>query len=155
MKNSRLKTIIVILSLLVFMLSLTQNAYCTGNCASGLLAFLTGWLGMVVELGDIISSVLEKDAPFNTELGSSLIWLANPLYFASLFFFSISGRAGLLFSVITLLTMACFPLFSQVLINEAGHYGTIKSLEPGYYLWLGSAAILFFGSLILLVKRED
>lgn len=155
MKNSRLKTIIVFLSLLVFILSLTQNAYCTSECASGLLAFLTGWLGMMVELGDLISSVLEKDTPLNSELGSSLTWLANPFYFASLFFFSISGRTGIIFSIITLLIMASFPMFSKVLINEAGHYGTIKDLGTGYYLWLGSAVILFFGGLILLIKRED
>lgn len=110
---------------------------------------------MMVELGDLISSVLEKDTPLNSELGSSLTWLANPFYFASLFFFSISGRTGIIFSIITLLIMASFPMFSKVLINEAGHYGTIKDLGTGYYLWLGCAVILFFGGLILLIKRED
>ncbi len=128
-----MKTIFLITSIALFLVSLTQKCYLTDFAndkgMSSLLALLTGWLGVIMSHGPAIS------------------WLANPALAVSWILFSSNSKYALLVSLVTLCLMVSFLFFKKVLVNEAGHYGTIIRYEPGYWLWLASAIVMIAGTI--------
>ncbi|MDQ1804899.1 hypothetical protein ACNFU2_16010 [Chryseobacterium sp. PTM-20240506] len=122
--------IIFAISLVIFLISLTQVAvYTQGRETDASNCFLLGWL----------------------ELENNIAWLANPLLF-------ISWLALLLkqvkVSVISSLIAFCLSLFyfssKTIIIDEAGNESAIISFGAGYYLWVTSCLCMVVGSSILL-----
>lgn len=147
MKKKTLNTIVVLLSLVLYALSLTQTAYCAGDCTSGIGALLLGPLGIMVEVSNLLSYVLDtisgSSVEFTNPIGATFIWLANPLWLLALVLFVINKKTSLIFSIISLLTMLTFLACSNVIqSNESGGYTAIAYIGPGYWLWVLSAAVI-------------
>ncbi len=127
------KVIGVIIGIL-FLSSLTLECYLVDGEKSigsfGLIAFLLGWLNF-----DIVG----------------LIWLANPLFFISLFiliFFSKKRKAALFLSLIAFLLAISFTQVEEIIKNEAGFTGKITGYLTGYWLWVSANFTLFLYLLI-------
>lgn len=128
-----MKNIFIISSIALFLVSLTQKCYITDftndKGISSLLALLTGWLGVIMCHGPAIS------------------WLANPFLIISWVLFLTNSKYALLVSLVTLCFMVSFLFLKKILVNEAGHYGTIIRYESGYWLWLASAVVMITGTI--------
>jgi len=97
---------------------------------SGLVALLWGWWGL-----------LTCDFP----------WLANPLYFAALFFALIGMRAtGQVLSGLAFATGLLSLRVREWWFNEASAT-QIEKLGPAFYFWITSFLVLF---LMLFVRRK-
>jgi len=125
---NNLRRVVLILSILIFVTSLTQNCYCTTkDCSSSIGAFLFGFFG-------ILSGVVS--------------WFANPALFYSWIHIKDNERSTLL-SLLSLFLACIFMIYRKVGSDEAGHTSEIVSYELGYWLWLISIAIAFFGNLLI------
>lgn len=131
MKKSQ---IVLIISVVIFIVSLTQNAVYTKNSEMhAFVCFILGWADL--------------------EVGKS--WLANPLLAISWFFMLIKQiRISIVFSFIA----CCLALFylsaDTIVVNEAGTKSAIISLGLGYYLWVMSCLSMLIGSIIVLVYPQ-
>ena len=128
------KKIFVIISIFIFLISLTQKAFYVDNefenSISSIFCLLMGWLGM---------------AGFGA---SCFVWLANPLLFISWGLILKNKKIALRFSLAACIFSISFLLFKRVLIDEAGSYSKIISYGSGYWLWISSMLIPFFGCLL-------
>ncbi|WP_395655364.1 hypothetical protein [Flavobacterium sp.] len=131
-KNVKILTIS--LSVLMFLASLTQNAYYLGEHEEsvgsfGLIAFLLGWMGV---------------------FGAGISWLANPFLIISWGILTFGNlKKSLILSVLALLFSLSFMLFNDIIANEGGGHKVITSYDIGYYLWVSSCGINLLGNLIL------
>jgi hypothetical protein len=128
MKKSQ---IVLVVSLLLFIISLTQTAvYTQGSEMQAFVCFILGW----AELFD-----------------DGIAWLANPLFFIAIFFLLI--KQVKISTVLSFLAV-CMSLYylsaETITVNEAGHRSPIVSYGPGYYLWIVSCLSLLIGNLIFL-----
>jgi len=121
-----LKKKVTILSLLIYIISLTQVAFCTGHCIYSYSTVLVGWMGLIIG-------------------GANFAWLVNPLL-AFLWFYPIKNNR-ILFSINVLaLILALLPLFiREIAVDEAGTPRYINSFGPGYWLWILSIVVLLVG----------
>jgi hypothetical protein len=81
---------------------------------------------------------------------TNLIWLANPLLFAS--WLAILQRLRLravACSVAAFGLGGAFLLASKVMASESGYPSAVTGYKAGYWLWLASMAIASFASLLL------
>jgi hypothetical protein len=121
------------LTVLLFVLSLTQNAYYINDGeesigALGLIALLLGFFG--------ISS------------GSGIAWFANPCLFMSFIHLKRDNlRKAKIFSFISVIFGLSFLFFDNVISNEGGTTAEITSYGIGYWLWLSSLICNFLGIL--------
>ena len=134
------KKYFLVISIGLFLISLSQRAYCTnGDCGeigSGLLIFLSGFFGLFIG-------------------GACLTWLANPLLIVSWILFNSKKKTSLVLSSISLLIGLSFLLFNEIIINEAGNYGEITGYEFGYWLWLLSMATMLIGGIYIQIKNRQ
>jgi hypothetical protein len=135
-KNHKLNNPFIIVSIVLFVLSLTQKSYCTtSNCADSFLVFLLG--GFAVFTG-----------------GAGLTWLANPFLIATWFTFKRKLKTAMWLSVAATLIALSFLLFDTVLANEAGHNQQITAYKPGYVLWVLSCATMLAGTFMGMLKHN-
>jgi hypothetical protein len=85
----------------------------------------------------------------------TLIWIANPLLFFSLFFFLKDKKAGIITLTIGLILVINFRFWKTILKNEGGGLYNIKSFETGYYLWLSCFILLLLLLLLLLLSKNQ
>jgi hypothetical protein len=130
---SKVIKITILLSLAILALSLTQPAFYIRNdnpeaWSNSLMLLMFGWTSA---LGGYIVG--------------TIIWLANPLYFYSLYLL-VKKRDNAKY-IILLATGIAF-IFSQltsIQTNEAGGYSQITEFALGYKLWLTSFIVLLIG----------
>ena len=129
----RMLLCLVILSL--FLGSLTQTAITYKNY-SGLHSYSSLEMLLSGPVGWIGGATLEL-----------VIWLANPFYFASIFWvYRNENKAAFKTSFIAAILAVIFLSWKEILV----------SLEPGYYLWLASLLILAgFNFLQLLSAKQS
>lgn len=125
-----IKKYTLLISLLVFIISLTQTAityhdYDGQKTHDGGSLFLVG--GIVILGGG---------------LKEWFVWLANPLYLIALILFFRSKRLSRIFSTVSFLLALYFITFKEILAAEDGRMAQIQSLNTGYWLWVASMAIL-------------
>ena len=135
MKKNFLKIAIIGVSLALFFLSLTQDAFVTfyngsKHLHSGLECFL---MGSTAILG---GGLLEW-----------IIWITNPLSLFSIIYLTKNNRIAIKTGIAALLLAASFRLWSEVLGSESGSMAKIMSFKAGYYLWLTSIIILNIGTI--------
>jgi hypothetical protein len=122
----------VLVSLFIYIISLTQTAISSNDLEdktlSGIAALIMGGLSI---LG---GGVLEW-----------LIWLANPLYFFSIFLFLKSKNSAKIFSIVSTAIALSFATWNEILASESARLGKIDSLGLGYWLWVISMIILAIG----------
>lgn len=125
---NKMNLFFVISSILIFGLSLTQNAYTTdfagGTKTHSLLALLTGWLGIIGFQAACLS------------------WLANPLLIATWILQWNQSKYAVYTSILVLILMISFLFFKKIWVDEAGHYGNIIRYSIGYWLWLASGVLM-------------
>lgn len=119
------KNWIIVISILLYLISLTQTAFCARECPDGAFALIGGVF---------------------TLLGSpyAIPWLANPLLFLSWYWWYHKPKRALYCVLAALLCGFSFLLFEKAVVSSQGEY-TITGYGEGYWLWLGSMIWLLFG----------
>ncbi len=131
-----MKNILLILSIFLFILSLTQRGYAVDYKPSDkgipIIYVLMGGIGLLGFGGAFIA------------------WLANPLLIISWILpqGKLLWKVGL--SALAVLFSASFLLFDEIIKDEAGHIGKITGYGAGYWIWMASSLVYFFGNLYLL-----
>lgn len=138
MTEKNINITLIILSAIIFIISLSQKAYGIdgddGSKGNGLLCFLLGAFGFTMG-------------------GAALTWLANPLLFASWIIPLEKLNVKLLLSFAAVIISISFLFFSEIIKDEAGHYGKITSYKTGYWLWVLSTVIYFIGLVYIKMKE--
>jgi len=133
MKTKKQK-IFLLLSIGVFIISLTQKSFCTNSnvCRyfSGFLSLIFGWLGVFI-----------LHIP-------TFPWLANPLLLVSWILFRKKPKVSFILSIVAFILMLSFLLVDEIITNEAGTKSKVVSYELGYWLWLLSSFIMLIGNSI-------
>lgn len=135
----RLINAFLFLSLLAFVVCLplpaftmTGNGYTYSNPSYEKL--ISGWLGPVIGVWE---------------------WYANPtLLFSWLLLRKKYFAFGAISATASLLVASAFLFRHTMIINEAGHSGTIVSKDIGYWLWILSIVIALFGNAICLIRAR-
>ena len=139
MKTKKQK-LFLLLSIGVFIISLTQKSYCTSRevCSyfSGFLDLIFGWFG-----------VFMLHIP-------TFPWLANPLLLVSWIFFRKKPKASFILSGMAFILMLSFLLVDEIITNEAGTKSKVVSYELGYWLWIFSSFIMLIGNYINWKKNK-
>jgi hypothetical protein len=128
-----------ILGICVFVVALTQDGFYLDRVgrdawAPGWGEFALGWISL---------------------FSGTVAWLGNPLLIASwitLFRGKIKWAAGLAF--VALLFMLSFLLNKRIVDSEAGTSARISGYGLGYWLWLSSAFVVVFGTVLILSARS-
>tara|TARA_R110000822_G_scaffold210836_2_gene346502 strand:+ start:470 stop:910 length:441 start_codon:yes stop_codon:yes gene_type:complete len=140
MKTKKQK-IFLLLSIGVFIISLTQKSYCTSRevCRyfSGFLDLIFGWFGVFM--------LYIPTFP----------WLANPLLLVSWILFRKKPKASFILSIVAFILMLSFLLVDKIITNEAGTKSKVVSYELGYWLWLFSSFIMLIGNSIHWKKNKQ
>ncbi len=128
--------ILLIASIILFVLSLTQKTYCLdGICeARGILNLLIGWMGVLYTKG-----------------GSSA-WLANPFLIVSWFFLINKPKLAFLLCALAFFFALRFYFQDTLIKNEAGIIGKITNYKAGYWLWLSSTVVMMLASIFSILK---
>lgn len=134
-KSNKIRTGIVIISIAVFITSLTQTAityydFEAQKTHSSISLFLMGGLSIL-----------------GGGLWEWLIWLANPIYFLAVIFFLKSNKTSRIASISATILALSFTTWNEILVAENGRTATIKSLNSGYWLWLLSFILLSIGTM--------
>lgn len=150
MNNKKVNSYIFYTSFALFIISLTQESYCTNQCGDSLAVFLAGWIGVLFEVGALTDLLLNIDTigEVNYTIGATFSWFANPALLIAWLTYRESKTTSLVFTILSLALMLSFLMFDKVLDNEAGHYNAIVSYKAGYWLWLSSSAVLAAGALL-------
>src|SRR5262245_49861927 len=116
-EDKKLKKIFLIISISLFIISLTQKCYCTSSqCGDSIMLFLLGW-------GALISG------------GAGIALLANPLLISSWILLNKNLKLAMFLSVFATLLSLSFLFFGSIIDNEGGQAHQIISYKPGYWLW--------------------
>jgi len=123
-----LRRFILFLSISTFIISLTQKCYCLSSkgCELSIAAFLFGFFGL---FKGVVS------------------WFANPFLIYSWIHIKNNERSTFL-SLFSLFLACIFMIYKKIDLDE------IVSYELGYWLWLASISITFFGNLIIGFKLK-
>lgn len=117
MTTSPLARVALVLSVILFAASLTQDAFCVSGICSD-------WPGWSILLFGV--------------LGHSS-WFANPLLLASWIAALFSRRLPALILALAAIGLAgSFMFETTVITNEAGMANPVTGLREGYWLWLAS-----------------
>jgi hypothetical protein len=134
-KINKIKTYVSLISLTVFIVSLTQSAL-TYNDFDGQKIHSSLSLLFMGGLAILGGGLLEW-----------FIWLANPLYILALIFFFKSNKTSRVLSIVATLLALSFTTWKEILAAENGRTATIESLNLGYWLWVLSLTILSIGTI--------
>lgn len=135
-EDKKLKKYIFIVSISLFIVSLTQKCYCTtSECGDSIMAFILGWAALLSG-------------------GAGISWLANPLLFASWFMLRENLKLAMFLSVAALLLSLSFLIFDTVIANEAGQKQQIIAYKLGYWLWMGSNMVMLVGTFVLMLRHN-
>lgn len=112
------------ISIGLYVLSLTQNAFCVdGNCS--------GWPGYGILLFGALGLFTLNPANF--------AWIANPILFVAWgCLWGGRGKAAVQFGIAAFLIAFLFLLMPSVVIGEDGMPRPRTGLRLGYFLWLAS-----------------
>jgi len=122
----------LIISLILFLISLSQRAYCTNNDCGDL------GMGLAILFSGIFGVFLG---------GACFTWIANPLLLLAWITFIKYKKISFFFSLMAVTIGISFLMFDEIIVNEAGHYGKITGYELGYYLWILSMVTILIGNI--------
>ena len=137
-KIKTIKSTLIILSIIVFIISLFQPAFFIDRedsdaYSNSLFLLALGWMSFLG--GGFV--------PF-------IIWLANPIYVISIFLINKSIKFGIITSLVSILLALIFSNLNSILTSESGTTSKITELGLGFYLWISSFVILFVSSIVSL-----
>ena len=150
MNTKKVDSYIFYTSITLFIISLTQESYCTNQCGNSLAVFLVGGLGVLFEIGALTDKYLNINTIGEVDytIGATFSWLANPALLIAWLTYKESKTTSLVFTIFSFVLMLSFLTFDEVIDNEAGHYNKIISYKAGYWLWISSSAVLAAGALL-------
>ena len=135
MKSIQIQTVTVTLSVIVFIISLTQNVVTVDY---DIIDHVSSWqyftIGSVAVFG---GSKLEW-----------LIWLANPLYIISIILFIKKYKLSMITAYLASFLALLFYTWEEIRVDEKGVTSKIIHFELGYYLWVSSILVLTIGMFI-------
>ncbi len=124
------------LSVVLFIISLSQKSYCTTtSCSDAVMVFLLGWAAL-----------------FST--GAGVCWLANPLLISGWLLIKKNLRMAMFFSVAATLLSLFFLIFPAIIDNESNIPHPIVSYKAGYWLWVLSNVTLLIGTCLLMYRSN-
>lgn len=141
MKSIQIQTLTIVLSVIVFIISLTQFVVTIDydiNESVNSWQYLT--IGSVAIFG---GGVLEW-----------LIWLANPLYVISIILFVKHYKLSMITAFLASFLAVIFSTWEEIRVDEKGISAKIIHFELGYYLWVSSILILTTGIFIFFRHRS-
>lgn len=138
-----LKNKLIIISLLIYILSLFCNAFKVIQTKE-IRDYSSFELLLVGGISFLGGGILE-----------CFIWSANIWFFLAIscLFFR-RFIASIIIGIIALLISGSFMFWKTVLVSESGREANIYSLETGYFLWLTSILLLIFSSIYLRIKNN-
>ena len=132
--NNIKQKIFLLLSIGVFIISLTQKSFCTSSdvCRyfSGFLSLIFGWLGVFI-----------LHIP-------TFPWLANPLLLVSWFLFKKKSKTSFILSGIAFILMLSFLFVDEIIVNEGSTTSIVNFHGLGYWFWVFSSFIMLIGNSI-------
>jgi hypothetical protein len=134
-KLKKIALYIALFSLLLFVISLTQNAFRIDSepnpygWSNGFYLLILGWMGIIFGKASL-----------------AFYWLANPIYITAFILFFFKPKISFYLSLLATLLALSFLFCGKVLTNENGEISTISSYEAGYFLWVVSMLVLTIGS---------
>jgi hypothetical protein len=135
-EKSKLKTVVLIVGIGLFVSSLFTTCFCTDNvCRTSIESLLIGWLAMLTG-------------------GAAITWLANPFIIVAWILLAKNKKFAWLFGLTASLICFSFLKFPIIIENEAGQYNPITKIGLGYWLWLSSCLTTFIGSLIIRIEKR-
>ena len=134
-KLNKIKIYVLLISLTVFIVSLTQTAL-TYNDFDGQKIHSSISLLLMGGLAILGGGLLEF-----------VIWLANPLYFLAIIFLLKSNKTSIKFSIAATILALSFTTWKEILAAENGRKATIENLNLGYWLWVLSLTTLLIGTI--------
>jgi hypothetical protein len=137
--DALLKRSIFLSSIILFLLSLSQDTFCTNDSCNG------DWDGMYVLLLGALGAFASP---------AGIAWLANPAIFGSWATLKKNPKTSLILSLIAVAFSASFLLFSKVVKDESGDPRQITAYKSGYWMWLLSMIIMVIGNLILFLRNR-
>lgn len=133
-KTNKIRTYVLLISLSVFITSLTQTGL-TYNDFDGYKTYSSISLLFMGGLAILGGGLLEW-----------FIWLANPLYFLALIFFFKSNKMSKRISIVATCLALSFLTWKEILASENGRTAIIETWGLGYWLWVMSLTILTIGT---------
>ena len=151
----------MLLSVSIYLLSLSQDAYGYGNGAknNSFMILVTGWMGVFMEFAGILEWFVNifKHQTNEFIFGACFTWIANPFLFVSWFTLFKKQKLSFWTSAFATLLSLSFLLFNNILWDNEGNYRQITQIFLGYYLWLFSSLTMLttnFAAYYLTKKRE-
>lgn len=137
MKKHIVSKVTRVISIGVFLFSLTQQSFCTDNfCGTSIMDLFSGAIGIF--LG-----------------GAALTWLANPLILMSWITYKKNPKLSLKCGALAFLISVSFLFFNKIVSDEAGNCRKIISYQLGYWLWVLSALVMFAGISLSFLFNKD
>ena len=125
---------LLILSIFLFLVSLSMKAFCTSLiCFHSLKVLISG--SFCVFIG-----------------GTSLIWMANPLLWAS-WLFNKHSTLSLSLSILAFIVALSFLFFDKIITNEGGIPEKITQFKAGYWFWLLSITMNVVAHILPFLKK--
>ena len=135
-EKSKLKAVVLIVGIGLFIFSLFYTCFCTDNvCRTSIEALLIGWLAMLTG-------------------GAAITWLANPFLIITWILLTKNKKPAWLFGLTASIISISFLKFQVIIENEAGHYNSITKIGLGYWLWFSSCLATFIGSLTIRLSKH-
>ena len=133
------RKIILILSIVIFLISLTQPAYYIDRTdydaySNSFLLLIIGWTSLFGGLGG---------------LALLLVWFANPFIFLSWILSSKNIKTSIIFGALASILSLSFLLFTEVISSEAPTYSAITEYKLGYWLWITSICFFTIGMIFI------
>ena len=125
----RLPVILLAISILLYIISLTQVAFCTDRCRDAFEVVLLGWLAALFG-------------------GAALTWIANPILWGSWLIFKKQPKDSLIASIVAFIISLSFLGCDRIIEDEAGHKNPILSYQLGYWFWLASFGAMAIANIL-------
>ena len=133
-EDKKLKKAVFLISVILFILSLTQKSFCTtSECSDSIMVLLLGW-------GAIFSDA------------AGMAWYANPLLFVAWFMLNKNLKLSMALSAVAGLLSLSFLMFDYITDNEGGQEHMIISHNAGYWLWMLSCLTMLVGTFVLMYR---
>lgn len=160
MTNKIIANVTTITALVLFIYSLTQKSFCTGECGDSFMTLLIGWMGVLLDVGHLANALTDfasgEGFSLRYPIGAAFTWLANPAMFLSLMFIKEkNSKAALFFAALSALLALSFLLFTFIADNEGGVYNKITGYKAGYWLWVSSTLTVLIGSAVLTIRGKN
>jgi hypothetical protein len=134
--ESLIKNITLISSISIFILSLSQECFCTDNSCGG------AWSGLAILISGGFGFSLSP---------AGFTWLANILLLVSWIIFKKTPQKTFYFAIIAFIISLSFLFFDKIVSDEAGNYHQITGYRLGYWLWCSSSLIIVIGIWVIFV----